>query len=39
MQRVIREYNKERISYEQAAQMLRSAYGLSDDEITTWLGE
>jgi hypothetical protein len=39
MQRVIREYNKERITYEQAAQMLRSAYGLSDDEITTWLGE
>jgi hypothetical protein len=39
MQRVIREYNKERISYEQAAQMLRSAYGLSNEEITTWLGE
>jgi hypothetical protein len=39
MMRVVREYNKEKISYEQAAQLLRSAYGLSDEEITTWLGE
>ena len=39
MMRVVREYNKSKISYEQAAQMLRSAYGLSDEEITTWLGE
>ena len=39
MMRVVREYNKEKISYEQAAQMLRSAYGLNDEEITTWLGQ
>ena len=37
-QRIIREYNKGKITREQAAQMLKSAYGLGEDELATWLG-
>jgi hypothetical protein len=37
-QRIIREYNKGKISREQAAQMLKSAYGLGEEELATWLG-
>ena len=37
-QRIIREFNKGKISREQAAQMLKSAYGLGEEELATWLG-
>ena len=37
-QRIIREYNKGKISRQQAAQMLKSAYGLGEEELATWLG-
>lgn len=37
-QRIIREYNKGKITREQAAQMLKSAYGLGEEELATWLG-
>ena len=37
--RIIREYNKGKISREQAANMLKSGYGFTDDEMDTWLGE
>jgi hypothetical protein len=39
MMRIIREYNKGKISREQAANMLKSGYGFTDDEMDTWLGE
>ena len=37
-QRIIREFNKGKITREQAAQMLKSAYGLGEEELATWLG-
>jgi len=37
-QRIIREYNKGKITREQASQMLKSAYGLGDEELAAWLG-
>jgi len=38
-QRIIREYNKGKISRDQAIQMLKSGYGLDDEAINTWLGD
>ena len=38
-QRIIREYNKGKISREQAISMLKQGYGLDDDAVTTWLGD
>ena len=38
MQRIIREFNKGKISREQASAMLKTGYALSDDEVSTWLG-
>jgi hypothetical protein len=38
-QRIIREFNKGKISREQAIQMLKSGYGLDEDAINTWLGD
>jgi hypothetical protein len=37
-QRIIREFNKGKITREQASQMLKSAYGLGEEELATWLG-
>jgi hypothetical protein len=39
MMRVVREYNKEKITRAQAMQMLMSGYGLSQEECVAWLGE
>ena len=39
LMRVIREYNKEKITREQAIQMLMSGYGLTKEECDVWLGE
>lgn len=38
-QRIIREFNKGKITREQAIQMLKSGYGLDEDAISTWLGD
>jgi DNA-binding MarR family transcriptional regulator len=38
MQRIIREFNKGKISREQATAMLKAGYALTDDEVSTWLG-
>ena len=38
MQRIIREFNKGKISREQATAMLKAGYALTDEEVTTWLG-
>ena len=38
-QRIIRKYNKGKISRNQAIQMLKSGYGLDDEAINTWLGD
>jgi hypothetical protein len=37
--RIMREYNKEKINRMQAAQMLMSGYGLSEEQCNAWLGE
>ena len=38
-QRIIREFNKGKITREQAISMLKQGYGLDDDAVTTWLGD
>jgi hypothetical protein len=37
IQRIIRKYNKEELTYEQAAQMLSSGFGMSEEEVHVWL--
>ncbi len=37
--RIVREYNKEKITRQQAMQMLMSGFGLSQEECAVWLGE
>lgn len=39
MARIVREFSKGKITREQASMMLKSGYGLSDDEVFTMLGE
>jgi hypothetical protein len=39
MQRIVREFNKGKISREQAIAMLRNGYGMNDEDMITWLGE
>jgi hypothetical protein len=39
LMRVIREYNKGKITRQQAIQMLKSGYGLNEEECNVWLGE
>ena len=39
LMRIIREYNKEKITRQQAMQMLMSGYGLSEEDCMAWLGE
>ena len=39
LMRVVREYNKGKLSKDQAKQMLMSGYGLSEVEVNVWLGE
>lgn len=38
LQRIIRQYNKQQITREQAAQMLRVSLAMDDDTINSWLG-
>ena len=37
--RIVREYNKEKITRQQAVQMLMSGFGLTQEECAAWLGE
>jgi hypothetical protein len=37
--RIVRDYNKEKITREQATQMLMSGYGISQEECIAWLGD
>lgn len=37
IQRIVRKYNKEEITYDQASQMLKSGFALTDEEIDVWL--
>ena len=39
MMRIVREYNKEKITRGQAMQMLMAGYGLSEEQCIAWLGE
>jgi len=38
MQRIIRDFNKGKITREQASSMLKGGYALTDEEVSTWLG-
>lgn len=37
IQRVVRKFNKEEITFEQASQLLKGGFGLSDSDVETWL--
>ncbi len=39
LMRIVREYNKEKITRGQAIHMLMSGYGLTEEECNVWLGE
>ena len=39
LMRIVREYNKEKITKQQAIQMLKSGYGLTEEECSVWLGD
>lgn len=39
LMRIVREYNKGKISKQQAIQMLKSGYGLTEEECGVWLGD
>ena len=39
MMRVVREFNKSKLSYSQAKQILMSGYGLTTEDVNVWLGE
>ncbi len=39
LMRIVREYNKGKISRQQAAQMLMAGYGLSEEDCGVWLGD
>jgi hypothetical protein len=39
LMRIIRNYQNEKITREQAMQMLMSGYGLTEEECVSWLGE
>lgn len=39
LMRIVREYNKQKISRQQAVQMLMSGYGLTQEECNVWLGD
>lgn len=39
MQRIVREFNKGKITRDQAVAMLKNGYGLTDEDMITWLGE
>ena len=38
MQRIISDFNRGKITREQASSMLKGGYALSDEEVATWLG-
>lgn len=37
IQRIVRKYNKEELSYDQAAQLLISGFALTDEQVAVWL--
>jgi hypothetical protein len=39
LMRIVREYNKGKISKQQAKQMLMAGYGLSEEDCSVWLGD
>jgi hypothetical protein len=39
LMRIVREYNKGKISRQQAKQMLMAGYGLSEEDCSVWLGD
>jgi hypothetical protein len=39
LMRIVREYNKEKITRSQAMQMLTSGFGLTEEDCIAWLGE
>jgi len=37
LQRIIRKFNKDELTYDQAAQLLKSSYGFADEDVNIWL--
>lgn len=37
IQRIVRKYNKEELTFEQAAQLLKTGFGFTDNDINAWI--
>lgn len=37
IQRIVRKYNKEELSFEQASQLLKNGFGFNDDDVNAWI--
>ena len=37
IQRIVRKYNKEELTFDQASQLLKSGFGFSEEEVNAWL--
>lgn len=37
IQRIVRKFNKEQLTFEQASDMLKTGFGFTDDQVNTWL--
>jgi len=37
IQRIIRKFNKDELTFEQASQMLKAGFGMSEEEVNVWL--
>jgi hypothetical protein len=37
IQRIVRKYNKEELTFDQAAQLLKSGFGFSEEEVNAWI--
>jgi len=37
IQRIVRKYNKEELTFEQAAQLLKNGFGFTDEDVNAWI--
>ena len=37
IQRIVRKFNKEELTFDQASQLLKSGFGFNDEEVNAWI--
>jgi hypothetical protein len=37
IQRIVRKFNKEELSFDQASQLLKNGFGFNDEDVNAWL--